>query len=59
MSATFEDMVATINKTSSPFALASDLPVFQQGLADLANWKAATDARLQALEAAGKTAPAE
>ena len=42
-----EDMVKALNDASSPFALANDMPVFQQGMADLL-------ARLQKLEAKDK-----
>jgi hypothetical protein len=48
--AKFEDMVSAINNTSSPFALADDMPVFQAGLLDLQN-------RLQELEAKAGISP--
>ena len=41
----FEDLVSALNAAGSPFALASDMPEFQQGMTDLLN-------RLHALEAA-------
>ena len=43
-----EDMVKALNDASSPFALANDMPVFQQGMADLL-------ARLQKLETKEKS----
>ena len=44
MAHTLEDMVAVLEATTSPFALADDLQIFQEGLADAAR-------RIQALEA--------
>jgi hypothetical protein len=44
MAHTLEDMVAVLEATTSPFGLADDLQIFQEGLADAAR-------RIQALEA--------
>jgi hypothetical protein len=44
MAHTLEDMVAVLEATTSPFALADDLQIFQEGLADAAR-------RIRALEA--------
>jgi hypothetical protein len=44
MAHTLEDMVAVLKATTSPFGLANDLQIFQEGLADAAR-------RIQALEA--------
>ncbi len=41
----FYDLVQVINQTTSPFELANDMAVFQQGLSDLLT-------RIRALEAA-------
>jgi len=46
MAHTLEDMVAVLEATTSPFALADDLQIFQEGLADAAR-------RIRALEAEG------
>jgi hypothetical protein len=51
MAATFEQMVQTINRTSSPFELVDDLQVFRDGLNDLAR-------RLEALEQANRASHA-
>jgi hypothetical protein len=47
MAHTLEDMVAALKATNSPFGLANDLQIFQDGLADAAR-------RIQALERAAK-----
>jgi hypothetical protein len=47
MAHTLEDMVAALKATTSPFGLADDLRIFQDGLADAAR-------RIQALEQAAK-----
>jgi hypothetical protein len=39
----FEDLVTKLNDAHSPFDLAEDMPIFQQGMTDLLD-------RLQALE---------
>jgi hypothetical protein len=44
MAHTLEDMVAVLEATTSPFGLANDLRIFQEGLADATR-------RIQALEA--------
>jgi len=43
MEYTFEDLVTKLNDAGSPFDLADDMPVFQQGMTDLLD-------RLRALE---------
>jgi hypothetical protein len=50
MAHTLEDMVAVLKATTSPFGLANDLQIFQEGLADTAR-------RIQALEHAAKPQP--
>jgi hypothetical protein len=49
MEYTFDDLVTRLNDAHSPFDLAEDLPVFQQGMKDLLD-------RLRALEASGHPA---
>jgi hypothetical protein len=44
MKYTFDDLVTKLNNAHSPFDLAEDMPVFQQGMTDLLD-------RLRALEA--------